>query len=52
MPLTASDDGSIQADPNKLKLTERAGTIRWEIELKKNQTRTLKYKYERYVESG
>ncbi len=52
MPISASDDGRIQADPTKLKLTERAGTIRWEIQLKKGQTKTLTYKYERYVTSG
>jgi hypothetical protein len=52
MPISASDDGAIQADPTRLTLTERAGTVRWQIKLKKDQSRTLTYKYERYVSSG
>ncbi|MHC4527541.1 MAG: hypothetical protein ACYS29_06670 [Planctomycetota bacterium] len=51
-PIFASDEGVIQADPTKLKLTERAGSIRWQMELKKAQTKTVTYKYERYVTSG
>jgi len=50
-PLSASDEGLILADPTKLRLTERAGTIRWELTLKPDETKTLTYKYERYVRS-
>ena len=51
-PLVASDDGLVQADPTKLKLTERRGSVRWKIKLEPGENRTLTYKYERYVPSG
>jgi len=51
-PIFASDDGTIRADPTKLELTKRAGTAEWIVELTANQTKTLTYKYERYVNSG
>jgi hypothetical protein len=51
-PLSASDNGQLQADPTKLRLEERIGTIRWTIELKPGEKRTLKYQYERYVRSS
>ncbi|HUT29379.1 MAG TPA: hypothetical protein VMX13_06275 [Sedimentisphaerales bacterium] len=51
-PISASEDGAIQADPSKLTLTERQGTVRWEIKLKKDEAKELTYKYERYVSSG
>jgi hypothetical protein len=51
-PTFASDDGSMRADPTKLELTKRAGTAEWAVELNANQTKTLTYKYERYVSSG
>jgi len=51
-PIQASDDGVLRADPQKLELTKRAGTIRWQLKLKHNQSETLTYKYERYVRSG
>jgi len=51
-PLVASGDGLVQADPTKLKLTERRGSVRWKIKLEPGENRTLTYKYERYVSSG
>jgi len=42
----------LRADPQKLELTKRAGTIRWQLKLKHNQSETLTYEYERYVRSG
>jgi hypothetical protein len=51
-PLSASDEGLIQADPSKLKLTERKGTIRWQVKLKPGQSKKMTYEYERYVSSG
>jgi hypothetical protein len=51
-PLVASDDGLVQADPTKLKLTERRGSVRWKIILEPDEYKTLTYKYERYVPSG
>ena len=51
-PLLTSDEGVIRADPRKLKLTEREGTIRWLVELKPGQSKDMTYKYERYVSSG
>jgi hypothetical protein len=50
-PTEASDNGQRVADPNKLQLLERSGTIRWAIKLKPDETKTLTYKYERYVPS-
>jgi len=50
-PVFASDDGAIHADPTKLRLTERAGTVEWVVELKSRQSITLSYKYERYINS-
>ncbi len=51
LPVEASDDGIRAADPQKLKLLERAGTIRWSVKLKPDESKTIKYKYERYVPS-
>lgn len=50
-PVTVSDQGTLFTDPSKLKLAERSGTVRWTITLEPGQTRTLTYKYERYVPS-
>jgi len=50
-PTEASDDGTITVDTTRLKLLERAGAVRWEIELKPGKTKTLTYSYERYVPS-
>jgi hypothetical protein len=51
-PLSASDAGRLASDPTKLTLTERAGTVRWRVELKSGETKTLTYTYERYVKSN
>jgi hypothetical protein len=51
-PTEASDDGQRAADPSKLQLLDRAGTIRWTLTLKPQETKVLKYKYERYVPSS
>ncbi|MHC5083930.1 MAG: hypothetical protein ACYTET_08355 [Planctomycetota bacterium] len=51
-PLSASDDGLTRTDSSKLKLTERAGSIRWKVTLKPNESKTMNYQYERYVTSG
>jgi hypothetical protein len=51
-PVSASDDATLRADPTKLKLLEREGTIRWSLKLKPGETKELKYKYERYVPSN
>lgn len=51
-PVEASDDGLKAADPTKLQLLDRAGTIRWSIKLKPQESKVLKYKYERYVPSS
>ncbi|HEX4141956.1 MAG TPA: hypothetical protein VHY91_00260 [Pirellulales bacterium] len=48
-PIGASDDGHLSADPNKLQLLERSGTIRWTLKLKPGESQTLKFKYDRYV---
>jgi hypothetical protein len=39
-------------DSTQLKLLERAGAIRWDITLKPDESKTLKYRYERYVPSN
>ncbi len=51
-PLTASDKGIVAADPTKLTLREREGTIRWSVELKPGESKSLTYEYERYVPSN
>lgn len=51
-PTKASADGSLAADPTKLKLTERSGTVRWRVSLEPGETKSLSYKYERYVPSN
>ncbi|MFN0053853.1 MAG: hypothetical protein ACKV0T_16870 [Planctomycetales bacterium] len=51
-PTTASDDGQRSTDSTKLQLLERSGTVRWSIQLKPQESRTLKYAYERYVPSS
>jgi len=50
-PISAEHKGQISVDPTKLKLTDRAGTIRWVVKLKPGEARTITYKYERYVRS-
>ncbi|HVW00067.1 MAG TPA: hypothetical protein VHB77_07000, partial [Planctomycetaceae bacterium] len=51
-PIEASDDGRMSIDSTQLKLLERAGAIRWDITLKPDESKTLKYRYERYVPSN
>jgi len=51
-PLSASDGGTCWTDPGKLGLTQRAGRVQWRLELEPNESRTLTYKFERYVRSG
>jgi len=51
-PASASDSGILKSDSTKLKLTERRGTIHWNLKLKKGETKILTYKYDRYVRSG
>ncbi len=48
-PIEASDKGQLATDSTKLKLLERAGTIGWIITLKPGETKTLRYRYERYI---
>ena len=50
-PLSAADDGAISLNTAKLQLLEREGNIRWKVKLEPGETRTLTYKYERYVPS-
>jgi hypothetical protein len=50
-PLSASDDGTITVNSSKLQLLDREGNIRWKIKVDPGQTKTLTYKYERYVPS-
>jgi hypothetical protein len=51
-PIKATDDGAIAAHSNHLKLTERSGTINWTVKLAPGETKTLGYRYERYVPSN
>jgi hypothetical protein len=51
-PTKASADGSLAADPTKLKLTERSGTVRWRVRLEPGETKSLSYRYDRYVPSN
>jgi len=50
-PIFASDDGLLKIDTSELKLLKRSGKIHWTVKLEPNQSKTLKYKYERYVPS-
>jgi len=45
----ASDDGRIWQNTDKLKLTEREGTVTWTLKLAPGETKELTYRYERYV---
>lgn len=51
-PVRASDDGRSAADPTKLQLLDRQGTVRWTIQLEPGAAKTLTYAYERYVPSS
>lgn len=50
-PLEASDDGRLASDPNRLQLTDLAGTVHWDLMLPPGETKTITYSYERYVPS-
>jgi len=50
-PTEADHGGLTSADPTKLKLLNRSGTVRYEIKLAPGETKTLTYVYERYVPS-
>lgn len=50
-PLAASDDARIVMDTSNLKLAERTGTVNWLFTIKPGETKTLTYRYERYVPS-
>jgi hypothetical protein len=51
-PIEASDEGRTSIDSAQLKLLERSGSIRWDVSLKPEETKTLKYRYERFVPSN
>jgi hypothetical protein len=51
-PISADSGGTISADPEKLRLLERQGSIRWQVTLEPGETKTLRYQYERYVPSN
>jgi len=51
-PIWVDEEGRMAADPTKLKIDERQGTVSWQITLKPGERRTLRYKYERYVRSN
>ena len=48
-PLSAGEEGRMVADPSKLKLAEREGSVSWRVNLKPGEEKTLTYQYERYV---
>jgi len=50
-PLGASDDGAVSIDATRMQLMERIGYVRWHLKLEPGETKTLTYKYERYVPS-
>ena len=50
-PVSATEDGILRSDPTKLKLSERAGAIHWDIQMKTGESKKLEYQYERYVSS-
>jgi len=50
-PLTASDEAKIVLDTTNLKLAERTATVKWSVAVKPGESKTLSYRYERYVPS-
>ena len=50
-PLSASANGAFAADPTKLQLLERSGSVSWTVKLEPGEEKTLTYQYERYVPS-
>jgi len=51
-PLSAAQNGALSANPDKLRLLEREGAVRWTLELQPGEEKTLTYEYERYVPSN
>ena len=51
-PFWASEDGKVAVDATKLQLRQRAGTVSWRVRIEPGKSKTLKYKYERYVPSS
>ncbi len=39
-------------DAEELQLLKRSGSIRWTLQLKADESKVLKYQYERYVPSN
>ena len=48
-PLSASDNGTVTTDASKLVLTERQGKVTWKVTVEPGATKSLEYRYERYV---
>lgn len=48
----SAEGGTDSLDPDRLKLLECQGTIRWQLQLAPGEQKTLRYKYERYVPSN
>jgi hypothetical protein len=51
-PIKADQDGAISVDSTRLQLLERAGSVRWSVQLEPGEEKTLTYQYERYVRSN
>jgi hypothetical protein len=49
--LSSSDDGQAAQNVHELRLTERHGSVSWQLELKGGEKRELTYRYERFVAS-
>jgi hypothetical protein len=50
-PTEAGDGGVLAVDTAKLQILERSGSVRWTLKLEPGETKTLTYRYERYVPS-
>ncbi len=50
-PLEADEGGKLRADASKLRLLERSGSIQWTLTLQPGESKTLTYRYERFVPS-
>jgi hypothetical protein len=50
-PISATDEGAITVDTSKLQILERSGSLRWSVKIPPGETKTLTYKYERFVPS-
>jgi hypothetical protein len=51
-PLEADQEGEIRVDASRLRLVERAGSVRWQRTLRPEEELLLKYRYERFVPSN